>query len=218
MTAPRLVRAAQPRNLSFRNPVALRRSAWFIEGAWQGVARSALAALVALPMLVTQNEALADSRLPYGPNTCKNGFVFREAYKDDQVCVSTEVRAQVARDNAAAVSRIQPGVGHSGPNTCKEGFVWRLARPQDLVCVDPSQRTQAADDNRTAYSRQQARLTEPRSVPPKRRPPLVDLGPDGKPLPPGASGVVQCKLSHVHCPPRMAVAYDDNVGCICRRE
>jgi hypothetical protein len=216
MKAPRILREAQPSSLFFRNPEAIRRPARSIAGAWQVVARFALAALVALPMLVTQNEALADSRLPYGPNTCKNGFVFREAYKNDQVCVSTEVRAQVARDNAAAVSRIQPGGGRSGPNTCKEGFVWRLTRPQDLVCVDPSQRTQAADDNRNAYSRQQARLTEPRPVPPKPRAPVVAVDADGKALPPGPSGEAQCKLGGARCPPRMAVAYDDDVGCICR--
>ncbi|SNT62370.1 hypothetical protein SAMN05443665_107115 [Actinomadura meyerae] len=98
---------------------------------------------------------------PYGPYTCKTGFVWREAVPNDQVCVTPQVRDQAATENALAASRRQPGGGAYGPDTCKTGFVWRLARPRDLVCVPPSSRTQAYNDNfYAAY-----RLLEPASVP-----------------------------------------------------
>lgn len=217
MTALQLVSAAQSRFLSLLGQFQIGASSCAVAVARRGIRAATLGALVVLPMLGIQSQAQADSRLPYGPDTCKNGFVFREAYTDDHVCVTSAVRAQVAQDNAAAVSRIQPGGGLSGHNTCKQGFVWREARPQDLVCVDTSQRTQAADDNRLAYSRQQARLAQGVRLPPKKHLPLVPVDHDGKTVDEQiSSGTAQCKLSGVHCPKRMQAAFDVSEGCICK--
>ncbi|WP_022979686.1 hypothetical protein [Ideonella sp. B508-1] len=152
------------------------------------------------------------SSLPYGPDTCQNGYVFRDAFADDHVCVTPATRLQVARDNAAAASRVQPGGGAWGPDTCRQGWVWREAGPRDRVCVLPAERDRAARDNHLAYSRQQARLlASNRPVRPHAPPPLDRAEP---PEP----GLQQCRVGGAVCPPHMLAAYDDNEGCICRQE
>ena len=45
---------------------------------------------------------------PYGPNTCVQGYVWREARASDVVCVTPDERTQVAYDNSQAQSRIAP--------------------------------------------------------------------------------------------------------------
>ena len=91
----------------------------------------------------------------FGPDTCMEGFVWREACgPTDRVCVAPETRDQARRDNAEARARVQPGGGPYGPDTCRSGFVWREAcGPADHVCVDPRERTNAARDNREAGQR-----------------------------------------------------------------
>ena len=163
-----------------------------------------------LGMLLT---AMAFCAPATGMAACKPGWQLRNAYPDDQVCVSPETQRQVRADNAAAPSRIQPGGGAYGPRTCRPGWVWREARKDDLVCVEPRQRAQAKADNRAAASRQ---MPTPR-VPPSKRDPVVSTGADGKPLPPGAAGVAQCKVGGARCPPRMAPLYDESsFQCLCR--
>jgi hypothetical protein len=87
-----------------------------------------------------------------GGSTCQSGYVWREATPTDHVCVSPDVRAQTANDNALAASRRAEN-GPYGPDTCKEGFVWRDAVPGDHVCVSPTTRTQTSNDNAAAQSR-----------------------------------------------------------------
>jgi hypothetical protein len=41
----------------------------------------------------------------YGPDTCLQGYVWREAVPGDHVCVTPETRAQAAQDNSLAASR-----------------------------------------------------------------------------------------------------------------
>jgi hypothetical protein len=84
--------------------------------------------------------------LPYGPDTCASGYVWRDAFAGDHVCVTPASRDQAASDNAAAPSRVNPN-GAWGPNTCINGYVWRVARSTDLVCVTPAVRTQTANEN-----------------------------------------------------------------------
>lgn len=162
----------------------------------------------------TQSSA---QQLPYGPDTCKNGFVFREAYPNDHVCVTPKVRQQVATDNAHTQENYQLGGGPYGKETCKNGLVWREARPQDHVCVTPEQRQQAVDDNRYAYSRQQARLLEPH---PK---PIHSGSSSGSAsewttFHPGLGGVKDCSSRYM-CPPRMKVAVDEGSNtCVCKRQ
>jgi hypothetical protein len=94
---------------------------------------------------------------------CIQGYVWREAFAGDHVCVTPLTRAQVAGDNRLAASRRDPG-GLYGPNTCIQGFVWRGARDGDAVCVTPDRRSQAVADNRQAAARR-VPLTLPTHLP-----------------------------------------------------
>jgi hypothetical protein len=85
------------------------------------------------------------------PNRCRQGFVWREAYPGDVVCVTPEVRSATAADNAQAAARWIPGA--YGPHTCVSGYVWREARNGDDVCVTPQMRDQARADNAQAAAR-----------------------------------------------------------------
>jgi hypothetical protein len=98
--------------------------------------------------------AYAQDTALYGPETCREGYVWREACgPNDHVCVSDAVRAQAQSDNSQAASRRQ-GSGPFGPDTCRPGYVWREAcGPQDHVCVTPAVRQQAVQDNAQAGQR-----------------------------------------------------------------
>jgi hypothetical protein len=89
----------------------------------------------------------------FSADTCKQGFVWREAIKDDHICVTPETRSRAASDNLSAAARRSPNGGPSGADTCKEGFVWREAAPSDHVCVTPEVRTSTAADNNLAAER-----------------------------------------------------------------
>lgn len=84
--------------------------------------------------------------LPYGPDTCKPGFVWRDAIPGDHVCVAPARRTAAANENAVAGSRVDP-TGPYGPNSCKSGFVWREAYAGDVVCVTPARRTEVHQEN-----------------------------------------------------------------------
>ena len=89
----------------------------------------------------------------YGPDTCIQGYVWREAVPADHVCVTPETREQTLADNALADSRRNPDGGDYGPDTCLQGYVWREAVADDHVCVEPGTRDQAYEDNALADSR-----------------------------------------------------------------
>jgi Bacterial SH3 domain len=84
--------------------------------------------------------------LPFGPDTCKAGFVWRDAIPGDTVCVTPDRRTLAANENATAGARVNP-TGPYGPNTCLAGYVWREAYVGDVVCVTPARRTQVANEN-----------------------------------------------------------------------
>jgi len=106
------------------------------------LALSVVGALSAPALVPTAAEA------QYGPDTCRQGFVWREAFRGDHVCVRPWVREQTAADNAAAPSRIY------GNGQCVQGFVWREAYPGDHACVTPEIRARtAADTDRAPYRR-----------------------------------------------------------------
>jgi hypothetical protein len=84
---------------------------------------------------------------------CLQGFVWREAFVGDYVCVTPATRSQAWFDNALAASRVNPNGGAYGPDTCLQGYVWREARPTDHVCVTLSVRTLTAADNAAAATR-----------------------------------------------------------------
>jgi hypothetical protein len=93
------------------------------------------------------------TELAVATDRCKEGYVWREAYPGDHVCVTPQVRAQTVEDNNQADARREPGGGAYGPNTCRSGFVWRDARPGDYACVTPATRSQVAADNAQATAR-----------------------------------------------------------------
>ena len=107
----------------------------------------------AVVMLAGLSGADARPPLPYGPDTCISGFVWREAIPVDHVCVTPGSRALVAEENATALTRRAQAGGPYGPNTCREGFVWREAFSGDIVCVTPERRAAVAEENRLGPSR-----------------------------------------------------------------
>jgi hypothetical protein len=88
------------------------------------------------------------------PNApCLIGYVWRQSYSGDYVCVTPANHAQALADDAAASSRIQQGGGAYGPYTCTQGYVWRQVVPDDYTCVTPAVRSQAAYDDSQAANR-----------------------------------------------------------------
>jgi hypothetical protein len=100
------------------------------------------------------------SAQPFGPDTCINGFVWREAAPGDNVCVTPAVRDATAAQNAQAVANRDPN-GAFGSNSCKQGFVWREAFNGDVVCVTPEVRAATKADNAQAASRKVANQPKP---------------------------------------------------------
>jgi hypothetical protein len=90
-----------------------------------------------------QFQSAAAQSCPYGPGTCASGYVWREAFPGDLVCVDPSQRDQAAADNAAAPARVDPN-GAYGPLSCVSGYVWRDAYDGDAVCVEPWVRDQVA--------------------------------------------------------------------------
>ncbi|MGW2376153.1 MULTISPECIES: hypothetical protein [Kitasatospora] len=86
----------------------------------------------------------------FGPDTCRQGFVWRDARPGDHVCVIPQHRTDAASDNSQAGARtLQNGF-------CVSSFVWREAWAGDHVCVIPQHRTDAASDNSQADDRRLA--------------------------------------------------------------
>lgn len=81
-------------------------------------------------------------------DTCKQGFVWREAQISDHVCVTPQTRARTRAENYAGGRTTVPG-----SDVCKQGYVWREAVRTDHICVTPQSRAAAADDNRHAAER-----------------------------------------------------------------
>ncbi len=113
-------------------------------------AGAAVALLIASLMAFT-GSALAVGN--YGPDTCLEGYVWRDAFPGDHVCVTGATRAQAASDNSQAAARRSPTGGAYGPDTCIFGFVWRQAIPSDHVCVTGAIRSQTWADNAQAAAR-----------------------------------------------------------------
>jgi hypothetical protein len=80
---------------------------------------------------------------------CQPGFVYREAFPGDNVCVTPQTHAQVLADKRDAfLHRASPS-----KETCIQGYVWREASPQDHICVLVETRHQTDSDNRLAPTR-----------------------------------------------------------------
>jgi hypothetical protein len=89
--------------------------------------------------------------LPYGPDTCQDGYVWREASPSDRVCVSPWSRDVAKFENKLGPSRVSPTDHTFGPDTCRPGYVWREAFPNDHVCVPPVVRARSLNENAEAW-------------------------------------------------------------------
>ena len=86
------------------------------------------------------------SHCSYGPGTCAQGFVWREANPSDHVCVTPQVRDQTRHDNAQAASRRSPnGRGPDRIPVCRGSFGAKPFRV--ITCVTSETRSQAARDD-----------------------------------------------------------------------
>lgn len=132
-----------------------------------------LAAALAVPALVLT--AAPASAQPYGPDTCIQGFVWREARGGDTVCVTPGERDAVAQQNASPGANRNPNAGY-GPQGCAAGFVWREAFNGDTICVTPTFRQQMLGANAAAYSRRAVN-----QAPPPVQQPIPDPGVPGQP-------------------------------------
>jgi hypothetical protein len=82
----------------------------------------------------------------YGPDTCANGYVWREAIPSDHVCVTPGSRSTARQENRSYRSLIDVH-GASGSNSCISGYVWREAFSGDAVCVTPDRRSAVRQEN-----------------------------------------------------------------------
>jgi hypothetical protein len=69
---------------------------------------------VCVPIPTRQRTVAENARAPllwtpgsFGPKTCAQGYVWREAFAGDTVCVVPAIRTETLQDNAAAPSRKQ---------------------------------------------------------------------------------------------------------------
>lgn len=83
------------------------------------------------------------------PQLCRAGYVWREAYRGDYVCVSPLRREQTRIENALAASHR----ADMRSDDCARGYVWREVEPSDHVCVTPDIRSLVAEENRLAPHR-----------------------------------------------------------------
>lgn len=109
----------------------------------------AAALSLAAALVAPAPAAIADD-FAYGPDTCRTGYVWREASPLDRVCVLPASRTQVQRENRVAMFRIDPA-GAYGPFSCVAGFVWREAFAGDAVCVTPTRRATVSRENAEAH-------------------------------------------------------------------
>ncbi|MHA6779885.1 hypothetical protein ACVGOW_02640 [Pseudonocardia saturnea] len=115
-----------------------------VEG-WRRLACLVLAALAMAVGVMAFGTQQAQAAQPFGPNTCASGFVWREAFAGDLVCVTPQARTTARNENAAGPANTAPG-----SQFCRSGFVWREARPSDLVCVVPAARSRVYTENYNA--------------------------------------------------------------------
>jgi hypothetical protein len=107
-----------------------------------------LGVVVTIPASVTP--PTAEAALAYGPYTCKPGYVWREAFYGDKVCVTPANRDAVRAENGDAWWRTS---STGSPRWCLSGYVWREARPTDYVCVPPASRDRERSNNYAAVQR-----------------------------------------------------------------
>ncbi|OEO33124.1 hypothetical protein VW23_008150 [Devosia insulae DS-56] len=83
----------------------------------------------------------------FGNETCRSGYVWREATVDDLICVLPEVRDQALADRAEAEAGRNVAAG------CAEGLVPRNANPNDTACTTPEIAADVIEENQRHESR-----------------------------------------------------------------
>jgi len=131
---------------------------------------SAVLAAFAAAVLVIVAEA-QDSTISW---VCSPGYVWRDAFKDDLVCVTPQRRAEVQAENAEAEKHIDPNwavYAFTHADDCRHGYYWRLAGPNDRVdpgnsvdrkCVTAEASDQAAYESDHPYDHMDIRYNYPR--------------------------------------------------------
>jgi hypothetical protein len=115
------------------------------------------------------------SKVAAQTDECAKGYVWREAFPGDRICVTPETHDMVADENRNADKfRKKDGNGE-----CEFGYVWRMAGPQDTVCVTQMERDQAQQDNSMAKTRvvSAAPTRHPDLPPPGGRENMLSLPP-----------------------------------------
>jgi len=96
-----------------------------------------------MPQLVAHTGVALTANAPgHQSGGCGGDLVWRGATAGDRHCVTPQVHAAMALDNAHAGSRV---AGPSG--ACKTGYVWREATASDHVCVTPATRALVRSQN-----------------------------------------------------------------------
>lgn len=100
---------------------------------------------------VVYTGALPANTLADGAATCQAGYVWREAFEGDRVCVTSAASQLAQNENRLSPSRTEAAEGDEP--ACKPGFVWREAGPDDRVCVTPARKAAVAAENEAAASK-----------------------------------------------------------------
>ncbi|QTD98669.1 RICIN domain-containing protein [Streptomyces cyanogenus] len=132
------------RSRTFKRPRPAPAYAFLLAGVLAGTAPGAVPANAAPASAPDSAPASATKAGPFGPSTCKQGYVWRESHPEDHVCVTPDVRTQTWNQNRA-------NYGNTDDNgRCRDGLVFREAIPGDEICVTQSVRDAARKANEQA--------------------------------------------------------------------
>jgi hypothetical protein len=108
-----------------------------------GGAAWAMTSLASTPSTQPRVHLAAASTVIAAAEPCKPGYVWRDKFDGDALCVTPAERDAAHAENPNR----QPGGGAYGPNTCKPGYVWRDKFDGDALCVTPAERDAAHAEN-----------------------------------------------------------------------
>jgi hypothetical protein len=111
-----------------------------------GGAAWAMTSLASTPSTQPRVHLAAASAVIAAAEPCKPGYVWRDKFDGDALCVTPAERDAAHAENPNR----QPGGGAYGPNTCKPGYVWRNKFDGDALCVTPAERDAAHAKNDAA--------------------------------------------------------------------
>ena len=123
-----------------------------------GHLKSLLLSVIVAGFAATVLVIVAQAQLSYNSYVCSPGYVWRDAFDGDLVCVTPQRYAQVQDENLHASEYIDPTAaaqGFTNWDDCLPGYTWRLAGPKDRVdlnhqvdrvCVSIKASDQAANE------------------------------------------------------------------------